>query len=338
MSKQLKNVSKSQIIALLELGFSTREVAEKFNINQSTVVRIRQKYIIFNTFEHLCGNGRPTVISDQIKAVIKRENLKNPRNSLRKFKEKIREETGENIGKTSVKKALNSMGLFAFSPIKKPCLTRKHIDRRYQISMSWINMGIEKIKTIIFSDESKFNLFYSDNKPSVWREPRAGLKSEHINHTVKYGGKSVVAWGCFSYYGVGRLVFIDGNMDAPHYVCILADNLFASASEMGLNEFIFQQDNDPKHTSRLAMNFFRERNIDLLPWPSQSPDMNPIENLWGIIKEKVSKLRPRNIYELKAAILQEWNGISRNLTEKLVLSFQKRAIKLYRAKGATTKY
>jgi hypothetical protein len=89
---------------LLFFGFSTREVAEKFNINQYTVVRIRQKYIIFNTFEHLCGS--PTVISDQINKARKK-----PRNSLRKFKEKIREETGE---------------------------TRKHIDRRYQISMSWI--------------------------------------------------------------------------------------------------------------------------------------------------------------------------------------------------------
>jgi DDE superfamily endonuclease len=199
-------------------------------------------------------------------------------------------------------------------------------------------MGIEKIKTIIFSDKSKFNLFYSDSKPSIWRKPKTGLKSEHLDHTVKYGGKSVMVWGSFSYYGVGRLVFIEVNMDAPYYVCILADNLFAPASEMGLNEFIFQQDNDPKHTSKLTMNFFGERNVDLLQWPSKSPDMNPIENLWGIIKEKISKLRPKNIYELKAAILQEWNGIGRNLTEKLVLNFQKRAIELYRTKGTITKY
>jgi hypothetical protein len=128
------------------------------------------------------------------------------------------------------------MGLFAFSPIKKLLLTKKHIDQRYLISISWINMGTEKTKTIIFSDEPKFNFIYPDSKPYVWREPRTGLKPEYLDHTVKYGGKSVMVWGYFSYHRVERLVFIGGTMDSPHYVSILADHLFTSPSEMGLDQ------------------------------------------------------------------------------------------------------
>jgi transposase len=88
----------------------------------------------FNTLEHLGSNGRSTILSDSVRAAIKRENLKNPKISLRKLKEKVREGTGENIGKYPVNKALNSMGLFAFAPIKKPLLTKKHLikDIRYQ--------------------------------------------------------------------------------------------------------------------------------------------------------------------------------------------------------------
>lgn len=73
-----------------------------------------------------------------------------------------------------------------------------------------------------------------------------------------------MVWACFSYYGIGRLVFIDGTMDAVKYVSILANNLPQSASEMGLSEFIFQQDNDPKHTSKLAEVFFTKNHIKKL--------------------------------------------------------------------------
>ncbi len=86
-----------------------------------------------------------------------------------------------------------------------------------------------------------------------------------------------MVWGCFSYHGVGLLVFIDGIMDPVKYVNILSNNLEDSARLMGLENYTFQQDNDPKHTSRLAKNYFEDKSIDLLPWPPQSPDLNPIE-------------------------------------------------------------
>ena len=144
--------------------------------------------------------------------------------------------------------------------------------------------------------------------------------------------------GCFSYYGVGKLVFIDDTMDSAKYVQILSNNLFESAALMGLKEFIFQQDNDPKHTSRLTNGIFREKNLELLPWPAQSPDMNPIENLWGLIKSNVSMQKPKNIKELKDVIKISWEGIRTDLTKKLAESFQKRAIALYKANGESTKY
>lgn len=63
--------------------------------------------------------------------------------------------------------------------------------------------------------------------------------------------------GCFSYFGVGKLVFIDKLMDAAHYCSILSDNLFESDRQMGIVSFIFQQDNDPKHTAKLVNSFYR---------------------------------------------------------------------------------
>jgi hypothetical protein len=78
-----------------------------------------------------------------------------------------------------------------------------------------------------------------------------------------------MVWGCFSYYGVKRLVFIDGIMDAKYYETILSNNLEPSVDMMGLESFIFQQDDDPKHTAKLAQKFFAKKNVDVLNCPAQ---------------------------------------------------------------------
>ena len=140
--------------------------------------------------------------------------------------------------------------------------------------------------------------------------------------------------------GVGRLVFIDKIMDAVAYRRILAENLQQSAEQLGFTgNFYFVQDNDPKHTARIVKELFAQRpHIRVFPWPPQSPDLNPIEHLWDFLDHNINQHRISSISGLKQAIMEEWQKISSEVTQKLVASMPRRIVEVVRRGGRNTKY
>ena len=146
-------------------------------------------------------------------------------------------------------------------------------------------------------------------------------------------------WGCFSVAGTGRLVRIEGKMNAAMYRDILDENLLQSALDLRLGRrFIFQQDNDPKHTAKITKEWLRDNSVNVLEWPSQSPDLNPIEHLWRDLKMAVHRRSPSNLMELERSCKEEWEKLPKNRCAKLVASYSKRLEAVIGAKGASTKH
>ena len=135
--------------------------------------------------------------------------------------------------------------------------------------------------------------------------------------------ESVMLWGCFSSKGPGNLVRVHGIMNSMKYQDILNLNLAAPARKLKLgHRWIFQQDNDPKHTSKSTQKWLTEHKIKLLPWPSQSPDLN----LWAELKEESAQERTYDsrMDDLERFCKEEWSQIPFSVFYNLIICYGRR--------------
>ena len=149
-------------------------------------------------------------------------------------------------------------------------------------------------------------------------------------------------WGYMGWNGIGYATRIEGKIDADLYVSIMEDELQQTLEFWGktTNDIVFQQDNDPKHTCKKAKDWFKNHHMEVLSWPAQSPDLNPIEHLWQHLKKRLNSYssHPSGILELVERIQAEWKAIPASVCMDLVESMPRRVEAVIGAKGGYTKY
>ncbi len=191
---------------------------------------------------------------------------------------------------------------------------------------------------VLFSDESKFCTSFGNQGPRVWRKGGEAHSPSCMKSSVKFP-QSVMIWGAMSSAGVGPLCFLKTNVTAPVYQEILEHFMLPSADQLFKDaDFIFQQDLAPAHTAKSTKSWLNDHGVGMLDWPANSPDLNPIDNLWGIVKRKMRNKRPKNADELKATVKETWASIPPQQCHKLITSMPLRIEAVIKAKGAPTKY
>jgi hypothetical protein len=129
-------------------------------------------------------------------------------------------------------------------------------------------------------------------------------------------------------------------MNSKAYIEMIEDVLIDFTDEVMDGNFVFQQDNATIHVSRESKQWFESKEIDLLDWPPCSPDMNPIENLWGILARKVyaNRRQFKTVQELEVTIRNAWREIRISTLESLVNSMPNRIYEVINKNGSNTKY
>lgn len=336
LMRPIEKQRKLEICALLRQEVTLSEVAKHFGISVSTVYKIKKEY---NIVRRENTGGRPQKLSKRDKNMMLRKILSGEVDTA---EELVRSMPTLGVSSETARRVLKNAGLAAAVKIKKPMLSLKNRKARLHFAKSHQHWTVEDWKKIIFSDETKINRLCSDGKKWCWKFPRSGLSDRVIDSTLKHGGGSMMAWGCFCYSGVGHMAKIDGTMDAELYCAILRDEFMSTLSFYDLDpeKIILQHDNDPKHTAKKTSKWLEDNEIRVLSWPAQSPDLNPIEHMWAYLKQLLAKYPelPSGINELWERVQKVWEAIPVDLCVRLIESMPPRVAAVLKAKGGHTKY
>lgn len=254
----------------------------------------------------------------------------------------VRKQLFPEVGASTLRRNLCEVGLEGRVRREKPLLTDEYVAKRKTWADKHKEWTLSKWKKVWFTDESKFNIIGSDGKRYCRRRVGEALRPDKVKKKVKHGGGNIKVWGCISWEGTGRLALVDGNLDAVQYCQILDSAFMGSLRDRGksIRSIIFQQDNDPKHTSRRAREYFEDQSFDKMAWPPGSADMSIIEHVWDKVDDQIRARNPlpRNKNDLWVALQEEWEKVDIEYIQNLYRSMTTRVAALDEVKGSYTKY
>ncbi|KAG2463360.1 TCB1 transposase, partial [Polypterus senegalus] len=336
-SKELSVDLRHRIVSRHKSREGYRKISAALKVPMSTVASIIRKWKKFETTRILPRAGQPSKLSDRGRRALVREVTKKPMITLSEL-QRSSVEREEPSRRTTISVAIHQSGLYGRVARRKPLLSKRHMAARLEFAKRHLKDSRTMRNTILWSDETKIELFGVNARRHVWRKPGTTHHQANTIPTVKHGGGSIMLWGCFSAAGTGRLVRIKGKITAAMYRDILDENLLQSAIDLRLGRrFICQQDNNPKHTAKISKEWLQDNSVNVLEWPSQSPDLNSIEHLWRDLKMAVHRRFPSNLMELERCCKEEWAKLAKDRCAKLVASYSKRLEAVIAAKGASTK-
>jgi transposase len=332
--KDLDEIQCGGIVTSRRLGMSVKSIGQLYKKSRNAIYDVLKKYDLDETLGRRPGSGRK-----------RKTTKKQDRRILREVR-KDRKTTGEEIraalqlpiSDRTIRRRITETKIFrSYWATKKPFINESNRQKRVAWCIKHRDWTVEQWRNVIWSDESPF-VFRFNKKVRVWRMFNERYNPECTVATVKHD-KKIMVWGCFAAVGAGNLHKVEGIMEQNQYRQILQEQMLESADNLFPDGgWIFQQDNDPKHTARLTRQWFLDTGVLLLEWLSQSPDLNPIENLWSILDANLKNRTPQSEAELLEILQEGWRNLPIDLLERLSDSMPRRIEAVIAARGFATKY
>ena len=194
VKKQLTNEEKAAIFALFKENVSQVQLAKRYGVSQSTISKIIKKANKFNMFGRLPGTGPKLAFNSHEMSYLIALTKKYPKSGSNKLSLMLKEKKNIDISPRTIRRYLFDSGLKGRIAVKKPFLSKANKNVRFEMAKEWLNMTNNDWEKIIWSDETKINLFGSDGKQYVRRLDGTRYENNHLSPTVKHGGGNVKVW------------------------------------------------------------------------------------------------------------------------------------------------
>ena len=217
-------------------------------------------------------------------------------------------------------------------------LKARHRAARLQWAQRHFCWGQQQWARVLFSDESRFNLSHHDGRILVFRRRGERFADNCLIETDRFGGGSIMVWGGIMGRRKTNLIVVQGNLNAQGYINrILKPEAVTFLQRHG--PALLMHDNARPHVARICRQFLNRNNINILPWPAVSPDMNPIEHIWDYLGRKVrARGNVHNLRNLENALVQEWNNIPNVIIRRYVRSMRGRLAACINSRSGHTRY
>lgn len=321
--------AKIDVLRLANRNWSARKIASVIGRSPNTVARYLQNPAGYGRKER---SGRPQKTNERDRRAI--VSLARRRQSA----PKVLAELDLNCSARTVLRVLQKdQNMVFWKHQSKPPLTQVHREKRLDLAWAKVSLTGTEWANVVFSDEKKWNLDGPDGCRYYWHDLR---RAPEVFSRRQKGGGGVMVWGAFCSRGQISLAFIEGNQDGTAYQDMLAEHLLPKAPLVTTGEWVFQQDNAPSHSSGATKSWFEANEVTVMYWPPRSPDLNPIENLWGWMVHRVyaGGRQFGNVADLRLAITEAWESIPRRVMEDLVATMPNRLREVIMKKGDSTKY
>ncbi|KFM58275.1 Transposable element Tc3 transposase, partial [Stegodyphus mimosarum] len=322
---QFSKTEIAQIYCLKALGMKVVDIAGKMRRNRAGIYQILSKG---DNFETKSRSGRPKQTTKRQDREILRS-ISTQKLSIRS----VSREVTFPISKSTVHRRLQKRKHLIYRKMdRSPKLTARHKDARVQWARNHMHWTDEWL-SVVFSDEKKFNLDGPDGWAYYWHDIR---QEPQTFFSRQQGGGSVMVWAAFLFNGTTDIAFLEGRLCSEDYQKMLEMHLLPFGELLGGDQWIYQQDDCSVHVSNSTKEWFRRNQVTVMDWPALSPDLNPMENFWGILaRDAYAKGRQfSTIHDLKLQIERSWFSPKPELLQTLVISMKDRVFNVITKNGS----
>lgn len=323
-------LSPMHILKIRELdreGTSASDIASAFSVHVTTIYRILKA-----KKKKKSKKGRPPKLTKLERLRLINKFRKNPRSTARQVA--MSKEFA--VSERTINRELKKAGYQYKRITPRKTLTENHKEKRRNFAISHAGWTSSDWGRVVFTDEKRWNLSGNDGYIPIWTKD----KKNDYKLTETNLKKGIMVWGAISRDGGLRLICMEGKINAESYIDMLERDFWHEVQDSLPDNLLWMHDNAPPHVSFKTREYLERKRIISLKWPAMSPDLNPIENVWGLMSQTVyeGKKTYKNTTDLWEAVKAAWYSIPVGTICNLYDSLPGRIIKVIEEKGERISY